>query len=127
MKIFCEECGAANSPESTRCSLCNAKLPQYGSTPDYGKFDFSADPKPVKDKAPMTYLGWSLLETLCCCSPLAILAIVFGAQSAYAFKHKDYDKAERKSEAARKTVLWALVLAFILWIIIFASGVLDKV
>lgn len=125
MTIHCPECGAANSQESKRCRICNASLPGKDSKPDYGKFDFESNPKKVKDIAPPTYLGWSILMTFCCCSPLAILAIIFGAQSAAAFKKKDFDRADRKSEVTRKVLIWGLVLAFVTWIVIFVSGIFD--
>ena len=71
------------------------------------------------------YLGWSFALMFCCCCPLAILALIFSIQSSVAFKKKDYEKADRKSEATRKTLVWGTVLGFVMWIVIFVSGILD--
>lgn len=125
MKIYCQECGAANETGSKECRICHASLPREGAKPDYGKFNFEASPAPVKEKQPPMYLVWSLALTFCCCTPLAILGIIFGAQSASAFKRKDYDRAERKSELTRKILIWGTVLGFVMWIVIFVSGILD--
>ena len=125
MKIYCQECGAANSPDSKRCRICNASLPAADSKPDYGKYNFEDQPAPVKEKQPPMYLLWSLTLMFCCCTPLAILGLIFGIQSSSAFKKKDYDKAERKSETTRKVLIWGTVLGFVMWIVIFVSGILD--
>ena len=125
MSVYCPECGAANSPGSKKCRICSAKLPSEGKACDYGKFDFESEPKASKAVAPPAYLGLSITLSICCCCPLSILAIIFGLQSNYAFKNKDYDKADRKSNAARKTILWGVALTFVMWIVIFVSGILD--
>ncbi len=125
MKIFCQECGAANDPGSKECRICHASLPRNDSKPDYGKFNFEASPAPVKEIQPPIYLLWSLALTFCCCSPLAILAIIFGLQSHLAFKNKDYERAESKSESTRIVLIWSTVLGFVMWIVLFVSGVFD--
>lgn len=125
MKLYCQECGAANETGSKVCRICNASLPREGAKPDYGKFNFDAPPSPAKETQPPMYLGWSLALMFCCCCPLAILALIFSIQSSVAFKKKDYEKADRKSEATRKTLVWGTVLGFVMWIVIFVSGILD--
>ena len=125
MKIYCQECGAANETGLKECRICHASLPRAGEKPDYGKYDFEASPAAVKDIQPPMYIGWSLALMFCCCCPLGILAIIFGIQSSVAFKRKDYEKAERKSEATRKTLVWGTVLGFVMWIVIFVSGIFD--
>ena len=125
MSIYCPECGAANGPESKKCRICSAKLPSEGKACDYGDYDFEAEPKKSKNVAPPAYLGASIMLSICCCCPLSILAIIFGLQSTYAFKNKDYDRADRKSEAARKTIIWGCFLTIVMWIVFAMTGVLD--
>ena len=48
MKIYCQECGAANETGLKECRICHASLPHEGTKPDYGKYNFEASPAPVK-------------------------------------------------------------------------------
>ncbi len=58
---------------------------------------------------PSTYLVWSILLTLLCCTPLSIAAIVTGAITNSRYNSGDYAGAERMSH----TTEWLVILSIL--------------
>ncbi|KAK3509116.1 hypothetical protein QTP70_020227 [Hemibagrus guttatus] len=65
-----------------------------------------------------TYLGWSIFNTLCCCLPLGILAIVFSCRTETANTVGDSAVANAHSTMAKNLNIAALVIGIILLIIL---------
>lgn len=76
------------------------------------------------------YLVWSILETLCCCVPLGIVAIVFSVKANSAKQQGDYQTAMECANKA-KMYLWIGfgfgLLVIILNIVIQIAGVSNGV
>ncbi|KAL6463404.1 hypothetical protein MHYP_G00277950 [Metynnis hypsauchen] len=64
-----------------------------------------------------TYLGWSIFNTLCCCLPLGIAAIVFSCRADTANTIGDGTRAHEHSRTARNLNIAALVIGIIFLII----------
>ncbi len=62
---------------------------------------------------PPNYLVWAILSTICCCTPLGIVAIVYSSQVMSRYNRGDYAGALMASQRAQ---LW-LILAFVLGLI----------
>ena len=63
---------------------------------------------------PSTYLLPSILLTVCCCNPIAIVAIVFALRVQPAYARGEYRKALENSFTARR---WCWI-AFIVWLVL---------
>ena len=61
-------------------------------------------------RRPSTYMAWSILLTILCCSPFAIAAIVTGAISASRYNTGDYPGAQTMSDITA----WLLILTIVL-------------
>lgn len=64
-------------------------------------------------RRPATFLGWSILLTLCCCTPFSIAAIVTGAITNTRYGRGDYDGARRMSRATEWLVIIAITLGIV--------------
>ncbi|KAG7314530.1 hypothetical protein KOW79_021833 [Hemibagrus wyckioides] len=75
-----------------------------------------------------TYLGWSIFNTLCCCLPLGIIAIVFSCRTDTANTIGDSTRANAHSSTAKKLNIASLVIGivFLIIIIIFYVVVHQK-
>ncbi|XP_066517614.1 dispanin subfamily A member 2b-like [Hoplias malabaricus] len=73
-----------------------------------------------------TYLGWSIFNTLCCCLPLGIAAIVFSCRADTANTVGDGSRAHEHSRTARNLNIAALVIGIIFIIIIIVVKVLEQ-
>lgn len=84
----------------------NGPQPQqpYDTAPQY---DQQAPAKPFD------WLWPSILVTICCCTPLAIVGIVFAAQVNSCWNRGDYDGAYRNAGRARTWTLVALGLSIV--------------
>ncbi|XP_003968416.1 synapse differentiation-inducing gene protein 1-like [Takifugu rubripes] len=67
-----------------------------------------------------TYLGWSIFNTLCCCLPLGIAAIVYSCRVQNANAVGDSTVATDASRTAKMLNIIALVCGIILLIIFIA-------
>ncbi|TWW77244.1 synapse differentiation-inducing gene protein 1-like [Takifugu flavidus] len=67
-----------------------------------------------------TYLGWSIFNTLCCCLPLGIAAIVYSCRVQNANAVGDNTVATDASRTAKMLNIIALVCGIILLIIFIA-------
>uniref|UniRef100_A0A8C4F2W0 Uncharacterized protein n=1 Tax=Dicentrarchus labrax TaxID=13489 RepID=A0A8C4F2W0_DICLA len=61
-----------------------------------------------------SYLGWSICNTLCCCLPLGIVAIVFSSKAQNANARGESAQAEDAARIARNINIIALVCGIIL-------------
>lgn len=70
------------------------------------------------------YLVRSVFATLCCCLPLGVLAIIFGAQVNSKLASGDVAGAMQASENARKLSFYAIIIGVIVIIlgIVFNGG-----
>ncbi|MCM1033257.1 MAG: CD225/dispanin family protein [Odoribacter sp.] len=64
-------------------------------------------------KQPPTYIGWSILLAVLCCSPLAVVAIITGAISSSRYNSGDYSGAKSMSNLTEWLLIFTIVLAFI--------------
>lgn len=69
---------------------------------------------------PATFLGWSIVLTLCCCTPFSIAAIVCGAVTNSRYNNGDYDGARRMSRATE----WLVIIAITLGIVFMPIGMM---
>ncbi|KAF4073248.1 hypothetical protein AMELA_G00256730 [Ameiurus melas] len=64
-----------------------------------------------------TYLAWSICNTLCCCIPIGIIAIVFSCRTDTANTVGDSTRANAHSSMAKKLNIAALVIGIVFFII----------
>ncbi|KAJ0063950.1 hypothetical protein NL108_014473 [Boleophthalmus pectinirostris] len=73
-----------------------------------------------------SYLGWSIFNTLCCCLPLGIAAIVCSCRAQNANAVGDQINAEDASRTAKILNVVGLVCGIILLIIFITLKVLGQ-
>ncbi|KAJ8276617.1 hypothetical protein COCON_G00083690 [Conger conger] len=74
---------------------------------------------------PPSFLAWSIFNTVCCCLPLGVVAIVFSSRVNNAVARGDLTAAESDSRTAKIVNIVALVLGVIILSIVIglkASG-----
>ena len=127
MSVYCPECGTENPEGAKRCSVCNADLSYRASMPKYSWDKAVADTNDYSTDRSWfrSYLVESILMTLCCCLPMGIVGIVLCSQAETSFKVMDYERADRKASAARRAVIWGLVLAFVGFLVIYVGGFIE--
>ena len=62
---------------------------------------------------PATYLIWSILLTVLCCSPFSIIAIITGAIVNSRYNAGNYDGARRMSEVTEWMIIFSIVVGLI--------------
>lgn len=62
---------------------------------------------------PDTFLAWSIVLTLCCCTPFSIAAIVCGALTNTRYNRGDYAGARRMSHATEWLVIISITLGIV--------------
>lgn len=62
---------------------------------------------------PSTYLAWSIVLTMCCCTPFSIAAIVCGAITNSRYNRGDYAGARRMSHATEWLVIISITLGIV--------------
>ncbi|KAB5522639.1 hypothetical protein PHYPO_G00161810 [Pangasianodon hypophthalmus] len=75
-----------------------------------------------------TYLAWSIFNTICCCTPIGIIAIVFSCRTDTANLIGDTTRANAHSRLTKKLNIAAMVIGiiFLIIFIIFCVAVLPK-
>ncbi|KAK5868629.1 hypothetical protein PBY51_009626 [Eleginops maclovinus] len=73
-----------------------------------------------------TYLGWSIFNTICCCLPLGIAAIICSCKAQNANAVGESTEAASASKTAKTLNVIGLVVGIILIIIIIAFKVTQK-
>ncbi len=90
-----------------------------GSTTPNSSTGFSQNPymqgNTFPPVCPSTYLIPAILLSICCCNPIAIVAIVYALQVEPAYSKGFYDRAVDASMSARR---WCII-AGVAWVIIF--------
>ena len=66
---------------------------------------------------PSSYLGLAIFTTLCCCSPLGIVAILTGNQVGEYYALKQYEAANMASNEAKKWCIYGIISWFVIDII----------
>ena len=88
------------------------------------QYEQSLSSEPNRPKA-MNYNGymmpkpdnnmlWAVLSTICCCTPLGIVAIVKASQVNTLYYSGQYEQAVLKADSARRWAIWALVATVVL-------------
>lgn len=70
-----------------------------------------------------SYLGWSIFNTLCCCLPLGIAALICSVKAQSANAAGDTTSAMDASRTAKILNIAGLVCGIILFIIVIAINV----
>lgn len=103
----------------------NYQQPPYGpQQPQYapGQPPYGGGVPPC----PPTYLVWAIIVTVCCCTPLGIVAIIYAANIKNAYYRGDYAKAQRNSNRAQAWIIAAIVLGLLyIPVHIIYFGLLD--
>ena len=104
--MYCRHCGTMNPDHSLECLSCGKTLvnPYESSKSTESRSESNIDGKSV-DSKPSSYLAFAIFNTLCCCLPLGIVAIVFAAQVNTKWQAGDYQGASNYSRRA-KTWCW---------------------
>lgn len=79
-------------------------------------YQSASDPRVVFVQAPQrpaTYLIWSILLTVLCCSPFSIIAIVTGAMVNSRYNAGNYDGARRMSNVTEWMIILSIVVGLI--------------
>ncbi|KPP75168.1 hypothetical protein Z043_105592 [Scleropages formosus] len=72
------------------------------------------------------YLGWSIFNTLCCCLPLGVAAIIYSCRAKDAAAIGDSTRAQEASRTAKILNIVGLTLGIILIIIVIVIQVVAR-
>ncbi|KAG5843791.1 hypothetical protein ANANG_G00154650, partial [Anguilla anguilla] len=75
---------------------------------------------------PSSYLAWSIFNTLCCCLPLGVVAIIFSTRVNNAVASGDLTTAESASRTAKIVNIVALVIGLIFIITVVSINVKNQ-
>lgn len=108
--IKCHECGAEISDAAKACPKCGAPVqPQYQTV----QTQPAAQP-PRPDNG----MIWSILNTVLCCVPLGIWAIIKSNDVNRLYDSGNYKEAEESAKSARNINLIGAGLALFSWVIV---------
>ena len=62
---------------------------------------------------PSTFLAWSIILTLCCCTPFSLAAIITGALTTQRYNRGDYEGAQRMSGVTEWLVIISITLGIV--------------
>lgn len=82
-------------------------------------------PQQPVGQAPNNYLVWSILVTIFCCIPFGIVAIVKSSQVNGLWAQGRYAEAQASADAAKKWVIWSVVVGLIVNAIVIAVNVMN--
>jgi hypothetical protein len=82
-------------------------------------------PQPPAGQAPNNYLVWSILVTLFCCIPFGIVAIIKSSQVNGLWAQGRYAEAQASADSAKKWVIWAVIVGFIVNAIIITVNMMS--
>lgn len=107
--IICPDCGKSVSGKASICPNCGAPLQAQQVT--------TSMPQQPPRPRPDNHLVWSILNTICCCLPLGILAIVKSNEVNRLYDAGDYAAAEESASTASTINIVCAVLAIVGWAI----------
>ena len=67
-------------------------------------------PAPASEPCPPSYLAWSIVLTVLCCSPLSIAAIITSVYTGVYYRRGDMHNARRASEATAWLIMISIAL-----------------
>lgn len=115
----CPHCGTSNFDNASICANCgrplaavppppptNTYMPPPPPSPGTGYGSAAGYGAPVPGPRVPNYLLFAVFTTFCCCMPLGIVAIIFGAQVNSKLAVGDYAGA---TEASRKAKLFCWI------------------
>jgi hypothetical protein len=120
--LNCPNCGTSNLDTASICANCGKSLsggPSHSYTPPPPGGSFGG-PSPSAEKIP-NYLVQSIV-LLCCCFPLAIVAIIFAAQVNTKLAAGDIAGAREASSKAKMFCWIAFGLGIVFWGIWLATS-----
>lgn len=90
--------------------------PQYNPQPEPQPLP-CAEPAATAaiEPCPPSYIAWSIIVTLLCCTIVGIPAIVFASMTKSAYYRGNIEKAKRYSELAQWFIIAAIVLGVVCW------------
>ncbi|MDE6288098.1 MAG: CD225/dispanin family protein [Muribaculaceae bacterium] len=102
---------AAGVAPATAPLFSTAQNQQQQTPPAPPTYVYINQPAPgmMPQPKPPTYIGWSILLTILCCSPIALAAIITGAISSARYNAADYNGARSMSNVTE----WLLIIAFV--------------
>lgn len=95
--MYCTHCGTLRADQNPVCANCGQRIRRY----------------PAPPKVP-NYLVPSILVTLCCCTPLGIVALVFSTRVNAKLIAGDIVGAQEASKKARNWMILGLVLGLLI-------------
>jgi hypothetical protein len=142
--LTCPNCGTNNLDTASICANCGRPLsapsappppplppPQSASyTPPPPRVTPMAGPGLMPGEKIPNYLFLSIFVTLCCCLPLGIVGIIFGAQVNTKLAQGDLAGAREASRKAKMFSLIGIAVWVVLLVISFAlngPGLIDAI
>ena len=112
----CPECGAEISDAAKACPKCGAPVqPQYQTVQQPATVQTQPAAQPPR---PDNGMIWSILNTVLCCVPLGIWAIIKSNDVNRLYDSGNYKEAEESAKSARNINLIGAGLALVSWIIV---------
>jgi len=81
----------------------------YSAAPASAAAVVAADVPP----RPAAFLAWSIILTLCCCTPFSLAAVVCGAVTNMRYSRGDYEGARRMSRVTEWLVIISITLGIV--------------
>jgi hypothetical protein len=88
--------------------------PSYQQHP-YAQRNQWAPQQPCSEPCPSTYIAWSIIVTILCCTPLGIAAVIYSTMVKTAYNRGDLQQAKRNSNTAQWLIIISIVVGVISW------------
>lgn len=134
MKI-CPKCEAINSDAAQFCSKCGAPLGAslhggggVGTTSNgsqTGGYNPPTPPTPPPPRPPKpdSKMLWAILDTLFCCLPLGIVAIIKASKVDDLYASGNYDAALAAANEASKYIKYSII-GFVIFVVLYVAAIL---
>lgn len=101
---------ADEAPASERVAEVIESSPEPASQAQHSA---AAAVAPLDEPCPPTYLGWSIVLLICCCSPVSLGAVVASICVSSLYNRRNLKGAKRASEVAAWLVMISIALGFL--------------
>ena len=102
---FCTKCGNKNPEGSLFCAKCGTSVQMQDGTQTEQSFEYQSQNISNQPPMPENNLVWAVLCTVLCCSPIAIVAIVYSTKVDSAYAEGRQEDAQNYANKAKN---WAI-------------------
>lgn len=114
--VVCEECGEHFKEGISNCPKCGCPVGSDATSNNNNLINLTT--MEYKDK-PDNNLLYAILSTVCCCTPLGIVSIIYAIQVDNLYRKHDYQGAQDAADEAYKYAKYALIFGIVFYVLLF--------